>query len=200
MGPPLTSSSIPPADKKKTTTQLDVFADVSPTIDELNSMSHWRGEIERRKNAMDAIPGSFVDYDEYIIHPHKQTVVSELGRVESYRFSCAGLVVDCYDAAGISLVAVDSQLPETTKEILENCFPGLAFLERLFQQSPQKALSRYGYRGMESLGISGEGPWRVLLPGYVIHAAMGVVNSKKRPEKAYVPDSSVERFYPVPIE
>lgn len=76
-------------------------------------------------------------------------------RAVSLRFSCAGFVAEAYrEGAGVRLVVDDADLPEVDRPTLERVW------------NPQ--IVRLGAR----YGLGGSGPWRVLLPGYLLRAVM----------------------------
>lgn len=73
------------------------------------------------------------------------------GAVIGRRFSCVGLVARCYaEGADISLID-ELQLPRVTKETI-------------------KSVWNAGPLAMASVGVMGDGPWQILLPGYLFHS------------------------------
>ena len=78
------------------------------------------------------------------------------GRVRCRRFSCAGFVTFCYrEGAGLRLLVDDGLLPLADKSLLE----------RVWSSAQVSAGRRYG--------LTGAGPWTVLLPGYLLNAMRG---------------------------
>ncbi len=75
------------------------------------------------------------------------------GRPIATAFSCAGFVAQAYREAGVTLVVDDPQLPPASRTLLET----------VWGPRQVRAGARYG--------LEGAGPWPVLLPGYVLHAA-----------------------------
>ena len=70
------------------------------------------------------------------------------------RFSCAGFVVEAYRKIDIVLLD-ETMLPEQSFASLCSYYP---------------SLREYGPKMRASLGLDGNGPWRVVLPGYVLNA------------------------------
>jgi hypothetical protein len=72
------------------------------------------------------------------------------------RYSCAGFVLDAHLQVEIELVETDeASLPEVGRDEIGAAYPELA---------------RMDDQRRTWLGIPGDGPWRVLLAGYVLHA------------------------------
>ncbi len=93
----------------------------------------------------------------YCVHPHASPFCEEDGRYVRMRYSCAGFVFEAYKKAGIALLRTDA-LPMADMDAIKLAYPrhvGLMERERL---SP------------EALGLGGDGPWPVLLCGYLFHA------------------------------
>lgn len=102
----------------------------------------------------------------YAVHPPYQVEKDAESRVVSRRYSCAGFVVHCYfEGAQVALVEGvsgevfdDSRLPRIGVEDIVRIWPmpGL---------SVPRLLGR--------VGLTGEPPWPVLLPGYLLDACAG---------------------------
>ncbi len=92
---------------------------------------------------------------QYIIHPPWEDYRDPNTQVRRYRrFSCAGFVLDAHNQVDIELLRIDEQsLPEVDAQTLREAYPQIDDLSTL-----------------EPFGISGEGPWRIVLAGYVVHA------------------------------
>ncbi len=93
---------------------------------------------------------------QYIVDPPWQDVRDPNTGVRRYRrFSCAGFVLDAHLQIDIELLDLDhSVLPEVDKKMLQ-----LAYADVVRKRTD---LERYG--------VGGEGPWRIVLAGYVLHA------------------------------
>ncbi len=80
------------------------------------------------------------------------------------KFSCAGFVERCYrDVAGIQLVVDEENLPPVELDTLKKIWPAQF-------NHPRLSNPRVASRALESLGLSGESPWRILMPAYLFHA------------------------------
>jgi hypothetical protein len=105
----------------------------------------------------------------YIALPAAEFVSdSQSGRRKHWKFSCAGFVETAYSAgAGVRLVVDETKLPllelTTVKRIWA---PVLNILED--EKLQRKFLDKYG--------LKGNGPWKVLVPGYLLHALQRRVN------------------------
>lgn len=93
----------------------------------------------------------------YIVYPHMKPFHEEDGRYARMRFSCAGFVLEAYRRARIRLLEPEA-LPPVEMDIIQLCYPQLASLMKSGRVSP------------EDLGLEGDGPWPVLLCGYLFHA------------------------------
>lgn len=103
-------------------------------------MSEYKAELLRARK-------------QYVIHPH---VVEPDEYIPCRRFSCAGFVIEAYRDAGIDLVDVD-QIPAVPIEMLRNAYPDATNL-----------LDNERFRGEH--GLTGSGPWPVVLAGYVMNS------------------------------
>jgi len=89
---------------------------------------------------------------EYVINPAYEMPTDEVAR---WRFSCAGFVLRAYEVAKI--VLLDHTIPEVTLGTLKKAYPEQA-----------DDLDRPNIR--RRLGIGGDGPWPVVLPGYILNS------------------------------
>ncbi len=194
MCPPLAGPSI--EGSQSNAIRADVVSDISLDVDELNSMKHWRANVEKLKRDVINVQG-LRPFREYILFPHKKPVLSELNRPIYWRYSCAGLVIDCYETAGIEIIDLSAEMPEIDEECLAESYPRIARLEEIFQKKQDhEFLSKYGYRGLADLGLA-EKPWRPIFVGYLFHSLKRFSVDTTRP-KAYSPKSSLERYFPLP--
>ncbi len=93
---------------------------------------------------------------QYIVDPPWHDVRDSVTGVRRYRrFSCAGFVLDSHLQIDIELLNLDDGvLPEVDKKMLESAYPDVV---------------RKG-ADLEDYGVGGDGPWRIVLAGYVLHA------------------------------
>jgi hypothetical protein len=92
----------------------------------------------------------------YCILPHAAPYDEKDRRYARTRFSCAGLVVEAYKRAGINLVE-ENRLPLINLDQIKRAYPDCAGL-----------LEITVFR--EAMGLTGTGPWPVLLCGYLINS------------------------------
>lgn len=117
------------------------------TDDEREGLEDWLAEVKTRVEA-----GGLRGFAAYVAVP---SVVRDdtTGRSIVTRYSCAGFVAEAYrEGAGVPLLVEDQALPEVHRELLE----------RVWGAREVRLGSRFG--------LGGAGPWRVLLPGYLLHA------------------------------
>lgn len=112
---------------------------------------------------------------------------------DGHNFSCAGFVVYLYSFAGIRLISEETPLPQYTEQELGSVWP-IAQAASLCKQ-PYAAFK-------ERIGLFGEGPWSVLMPGAVIQSARVFRKLKDsyvpKYEDAWLSDEDAVRldFYP----
>jgi hypothetical protein len=92
----------------------------------------------------------------YCVLPHATRLAEADGRYTRTRFSCAGFVVEAYKRARIALVDEEG-LPLVGLEQIKQAYPDFAPM-----------LDREEVR--ISVGLTGHGPWPVILCGYLFHA------------------------------
>jgi hypothetical protein len=177
MGPPISAT-------ESAKCRADVVVEIPLSIDERNAMLHWRSIVEKELRPTKR-------FEQYTISPPIVWVRSELGRPMYRRFSCAGFVMSCYSSAEIDILAEESMLPEVSSSEVE-----LAYSD--FQRvaiSPPEVRSRIGFVSIEDLGISGPGPWRLTLAGYLFHSLKRLSDDSPR-LGPYTPASVDEMYYP----
>ena len=142
MGPPFESDEPRSA---------NVAGTVPLTNDEINTIRTW---IAKKEDEYE--PGRVGTYRQYIIAPPwKDVLDSNTGAVRYRQYSCAGFVLDAHIQVDVSLLMIEEEaLPEVGLRTLEVAYPVLI-------QNPN-LLRRFG--------LQGNGPWRVVLAGYLLHA------------------------------
>jgi len=141
---------IPPlSDPEDSTAQaVDVVASIELNAIELRQIKAFVNELISEYQLFDADPNG-----QYHIFPH---FVERDGDDSCRRFSCAGFVVNAYGDAGVLLIDF-TQLPDIGLETLVTAYP---------DQDRGLRIGRYRAKA----GLVGDGPWPVLLPGYVFHS------------------------------
>jgi hypothetical protein len=114
----------------------------------------------------------------YCVLPHVSPLYEGDGRYARTRFSCAGFVLEAYTRARIKLLNLDG-LPMVDMAIIAAAYPQTRFIEQ-------------GIISAEDLGLGGEGPWPVLLCGYLFHALNREVDVIR--QEAYSPDE-MDRYF-----
>lgn len=127
---------------------------LSLTADEREGITDWLAEVDKEHRPIEPMG----PWRTYIVDPPERWHEDEK-QVRLYRrFSCGGFVLACYrDGAGITLIEVPPPVawPEVSLDQIVRVYgPEVRERERL----------------RRSLGLPGDGPWSVLLAGYVIHA------------------------------
>lgn len=91
---------------------------------------------------------------QYLISPSWKDVTDPNTGVLRYRrYSCAGFVLDSYRRVDIELLQIDaSSLPAVDRRRIVSAYPWVR----------PSTLPKYG--------LQGNGPWRIVLAGYVLHA------------------------------
>lgn len=119
--------------------------------------------------------------EQYTIHPHARMVRDvTTGTRRFRRFSCAGFVVDCYRAARLPLLPLDTrQLPACSQAELISVY---AFLSNPIAR--------------EDFGVGNAGPWALTLPGYLFHSLLRAPEEVRR--CPYIPASVQEARFPTP--
>jgi hypothetical protein len=142
--------------------------------DDLEGIKTWLAEVDKESRPTTPL-------FQYYVDPPMKWAEGE-NKVRLFRkFSCAGLVLECYRSVGIDLLVQDSlRLPEID----------LATVVSIY--GPDMTAEAVRRR----IGIPGNGPWRVVLAGYVIHALNRPDDVVRR--SPHCPSSSEERYFPLP--
>jgi hypothetical protein len=100
------------------------------------------------------------------------------------RFSCAGFVIVAYSYAGIELVTTNTaSLPVVSLEALIRAYPSF---ERNLKSTAERA----------KFGLIGDGPWPVILAGYIVNALNR--SSEEIRREPYIPRVGDDYFLPRP--
>lgn len=174
MGPPLVAgprSSV--ATSQNSTCPANLIGLVELDAQDIEGLETWLAEVDKEERP----PGL---RDQYVVNPPMRWARAE-NTVRTYRqFSCVGFVLEGYRSIGINLIndGDPSQLPEVDLDTLLQIYP----------------FAKYT-RNREMFGIPGNGPWRILLAGYLFHAVDGEPHERRWP---YLPKTSIERLFPLP--
>lgn len=115
--------------------------------DERDSLEAWLSHIQTL---------SRVRFDYHVNPPYEDIHDPVSGVMIRRRMNCCGFVMLCYrEALQLDLLdrTIDS-LPLIDLTTLQECYPDLGLSRRLLAR----------------LGLQGDGPWAVVMPGYLLHA------------------------------
>ena len=133
--------------------------------------------IDENESEMEAAKVRDRAKDQYVIDPH---ATGPDGTIKYRRYSCAGFVIEAYRDAGIDLLTTArSDLPAVNISTLQRQYPDLS-----------DALNHPKFR--ERFGLKGEGPWNVVLAGYVLNS-MARTEAEIR-ARSYTPSPGDEYF------
>jgi hypothetical protein len=103
------------------------------------------------------------------------------GNPRYWRFSCVGFVLECYlQGTGIQLLDWQS-----------TAFPRVTLSELRSIYTDRNILAQ---KHCEELGLTGDGPWPIALPGYLFHCLQRDPEIVRR--IPYLPLSSSEAHFP----
>ena len=185
MGPPLVAGKRTRMSRGATLEcPIHLFATASLDLDDQEGIEDWLEEVDKE-------PPQDNPFKRYVVRPHWDWhTAPETARPLYRRFSCAGFVLECYKSIGIDLVNTEERgLPDVEFNILVKAYPQIA---------RKRVLERQGLT-RDDLGIPGDGPWRIVLAGYVFHALDRIRDEDPRPG-AHKPASVAEAHFPRPVE
>jgi hypothetical protein len=162
MGPPL---------EKEGAIKVHVAGHVPLTNDERKKIGVWFEKIADEYQRVPVIR-------QYIIRPPlKDEYDSNTGVRRYRRYSCAGFVIDAHRQVSIELLVINEDtLPLVDRQMIISAYPDA-------EESP---LRLFQYWGLE-----GNGPWKVVLAGYVLHALNRPTDQiRHEPYKAKIGDET----------
>jgi len=178
MGPPLVAGTISEAATvHEATCTVHMIGVVDLDAQDVEGIETWLAEVDTE----DRPSGKLAPLRQYTIHPAVLWVTAENGTRLYRRFSCVGFVLDGYRAIGINLID-DSRaenLPAVNLETVADAYGEGVRNERL----------------RNAFGIPGDGPWPILLAGYLIHA-LNRSDAEIR-TSAYLPSSAAKGEFPL---
>jgi hypothetical protein len=145
MGPPLSRGAI--------SEPVSVVGAAGLTVDEMRQIEVF---VDEQLLEYEAAKSS--RREQYVIAPHVKEQKSQDGTVICRRYNCAGFVVEAYRSAGVEFIeTTPSSLPPVDLSTLALQYPDMVML----LENPKTR---------ERFGIPGDGPWPVVLAGYVVNA------------------------------
>lgn len=115
----------------------------------------------------------------YCVLPHTSPIHEDDGRYTRTRFSCVGFVLEAYKSARITLLNLD-ELPLIDMTVIAAAYPPTRLIER-------------GQISADDLGLAGDGPWPVLLCGFLFHSLNRDANVIR--QEPYAPTISDRHFH-----
>ena len=91
--------------------------------------------------------------------PYQERRDTSTNRIINICYSCVGFVIRCYEE-GVAIVLLDTDpayLPGVSKDLVQEIYENV--LDRILHP-----------RARADIGLPGEGPWPIVLAGYVFHA------------------------------
>jgi hypothetical protein len=175
MGPPLVAGDFSATDagESSSTCTVHLLGEVDLDEDDLEGIETWLAEVEKEER-----PHSLEK--QYVVNPPMVWEKAENEARLYRRFSCVGFVLECYRFVRINLIddAISENLPEIDLDTLAQVYGPIVQTERR----------------RDKMGITGNGPWRIALAGYIIHAMdRDSLEIRKTPHK---PTSSAETNFP----
>jgi hypothetical protein len=177
MGPPLVAGSIGLAKSGPTTCVVHIVGHIDLDAEDVEGIETWLVDVDKEARPY----GKYSNLRHYVAHPAVDWRKAENG-LPLYRiFSCVGFILECYRSVNIQLIdtSCSTSLPELDLATLEQAFDAGQLDERT----------------RSSIGLKGPGPWRILLPGYVIHSLKR--SSEEIRTQPHFPSSSLEQEYPL---
>jgi hypothetical protein len=146
MGPPLENSG---------TMSAQIVGSANLTVDDIEQIRIF---IDERLPEHAAAVKRSGKHKTYVVRPHVQAEPGRDGTVIFYRYSCAGFIIEAYRSAGIRFIeTAEDKLPLVSLELIMKAYADLF----LHGDRP---------KARKLMGIEGDGPWRVILAGYILHA------------------------------
>jgi len=165
MGPPVSLSTGSPQ-----WCRCELIGQIELSNEEIEAIDDWIASVSTQYTGFPILP-----FQQYVVAPHMVWVKSEEGRSLRQRFSCVGYVIEAYRSAEIDLIDV-STVPDVERGMVEMIYGSLGRI------AGNPALANYlGFAGFDDLGVPGDGPWPVVLPGYLFHSARRFQTSAERP-------------------
>lgn len=121
------------------------------TNDEIRGINAWLEKVKDEYQTPHIRP-----HQQYIIDPPWEDKPDSNRKIRRYRrYSCAGFVLDAHAQVDVQLLVIDTnELPEVSSETVKTAYP---------EASSHPVL-------LAKWGLKGDGPWRIVLAGYVLHA------------------------------
>ncbi len=182
IGPPLVAGpqTTAAAAEKGRKTSIHIVGFVNLDADDIEGIETWLSDVDKEDRPL---KGSLTDVlAQYRVSPPIYWVMAENHTPLYRQFSCVGFVMDCYRAIAINLID-DAQLDR---------FPDVTIDQVVAAYGP--TVQRDEFRN--KLGIPGQGPWKIVLAGYLFHS-LNRDNTVIR-HTPYVPSNIAEKDFQTP--
>lgn len=179
IGPPLvagTKTTAAAADKGRKTS-IHIVGFVNLDADDIEGIETWLSDVDKEDRPTGTSLTELLA--QYRVSPPVYWVLAENGTPLYRQFSCAGFVMDCYRAIAINLID-DSHLenfPDVTMDQVVAAYGSAARREEF----------------RKKFGIPGQGPWKIVLAGYLFHS-LNRDNNVIR-QTPYVPSTIAEKDF-----
>ena len=164
--------------------ECHLLGQISLTNEEIESIENWSAEVAANFRQIHVKP-----FQEFVVVPNAVREMSEENRPQRLRFSCIGYVIQAYQEAEVVLLNLDD-LPDVDRSDVESAYPDL----NRVAGNPRLA-AMFGFLGYADLGLPGEGPWKIPLPGYLFHSTARYRSAAPRPEP-FVPECVSQARFP----
>lgn len=143
----------PPLLREAVSEPISSIGTAGLTVDEVRQIEVFVDEQLLEYEAAKTSP-----FKQYVIAPHVKEPGSQDGTIICRRYNCAGFVIEAYRSVGVEFIqTAPSSLPPVALSTLTIQYPDqVTFLEKP--------------KNRERFGIPGEGPWPVVMAGYVVNA------------------------------
>ncbi len=160
-GPPIVSGPITEHAFKNRTCSVSVIGDLKLRPRQCEAITNFLSQVDKQHRSHPSLP-----FQQYKVVPHFEWVRSpETKRKIRRRFSCAGFVIEAYASANLHILDLDS-LPLAHEQQVVHAYPDL----QRIAASDERLKRRFGFSSLQELGLVGDGPWPIVLPGYLFHA------------------------------
>lgn len=187
MGPPIIAGELTGARARSwpRKCRADIVSNIALDAEEREAIEDWLAEVDKEDRT------NVKPFGDFVVMPHVKWIVDAVsGRRIRRRFSCVGFVIECYRTADIDLIDVESKMPDVDEPLVQAAYPEVRRIE-----ADDRLKERCGFTTREDLGLDGNGPWPIVLAGYVFHSLKRANAENPRPP-AYVPQSVSEGCFP----
>lgn len=158
--------------------EIHIVASISLTKDEIDAIDTRMAHLSTRTPTLFA---GIKPLDQYVMCPPMRQTARDTntGNRKFTQYSCVGFVLECYLGAKIDLLDWQSpDYPVTRLPELKDIYDFIVANDQVRQK----------------IGLNGNGPWRVPLPGHLLHGLTR--SSDEVRQKPYLPRATEESYFP----